>query len=128
MLTEEEVVVGTIVAQTTQPRVRKDKMAQMRGQASSLVARISRDIVGSDESNKKEILKRAWVAFRISTIDPDTFGSRSFGLIALRELLDAVKCLDADPTCTCEMETSATAADCESTPLPSTPTSLISNS
>ena len=115
MLTEEEVVVGTIVAQSTQRRVRQSKMAQMRDQVGSLVARTgrsivglkedrwetmrssneqNRDAIGSKEEDKKEIVKRAWVAFRISTIDTDAFGSRSFGLIALRELLDALKSLD----------------------------------
>lgn len=115
MLTEEEVVVGTIVAQSTQPRVRKEKIAQMRDQVASLVARTGRSIVGLkedrtetmrssreqsndamvlQEGDRKEIVKRAWVAFRISTIDADAFGSRSFGLIALRELLDALKSLD----------------------------------
>lgn len=112
MLTEEEVVVGTIVAQSTQPRARQDKMAQMRDQASLLVARILRDIVGSNGDDKKEIVKRAWVAFRVSTMRPDEFGSRSFGLIALRELFDAIKSLEENAA---ESGESTTPVDCEST-------------
>lgn len=99
MLSEEEVVVGTIVAQTNQPHMRKERMAKMRDQAGQLVARTAERMIGSDRGDRKEArreaVKRAWVAFRVSTMQPDAFGSRSFGLIAIRELVVALKELEA---------------------------------
>lgn len=95
MLSEEEVVVGTIVAQTSQPHMRKERMAKMREHSGQLVFRTAARIVGSQPDDNKEALKRAWVAFRVSTVQADAFGSRSFGLIALRELFNALRKLES---------------------------------
>ena len=96
MLTEEEVVLGTIVALSSQPRMRKDRMAKMQEQVALLVSRTIKQILASDEKSNVKVLKRAWVAFRVSTVQPKTFGSRSFGLIAMRVLFDALQNL-VDP-------------------------------
>lgn len=93
-LAEEEVVVGTIVAQSSQPRLRKESISKMGEQTGLLVNRIAQRLMGSDEENKHEAIKRSWIAYRISTIQQDAFGSRSFALIAMRELLTAVKSLE----------------------------------
>ena len=95
MLTEEEVVLGTIAAPTNQTRMRKDKMMKMQEQTSQLVSRTTTLIVGSNDKDDREALKRAWVAFRISTIRSDAFGSRSFGLVAMRLLFDLLNNLEA---------------------------------
>lgn len=94
MLTEEEAVVGTIVAPSSQPRARKENISGMHEQTSLLVSAVTSQIVGPDEKNEEETLKRAWVAFRISTIQPEAFGSRSFGYVAAREILRAVEALE----------------------------------
>lgn len=94
-LSEEEVVAGTIVAQSTQPKVRKEAMSQMREQSSILVNRIAARIVGPKEEDggKKGALTRAWLAYRLSTLRPHdhAFGFRSFGLVAMHEIFDAIK-------------------------------------
>ncbi|EKM55559.1 uncharacterized protein PHACADRAFT_256273 [Phanerochaete carnosa HHB-10118-sp] len=95
MLSEEEVVTDTIVAQTNQPHMRKERMAKMREHAGQLVARAAARMIDSERGDKKEVVKRAWVAFRVSTIQAEAFGSRSFGLLAIRELLEALKQLEA---------------------------------
>ncbi|EKM55555.1 uncharacterized protein PHACADRAFT_161565 [Phanerochaete carnosa HHB-10118-sp] len=92
-LSEEEVVAGTIVAQSSQPRVRKEAVSQMREQSSFLVSRIAARIVGPKEGDggKNEALTRAWLAYRLSTLQPHAFGFRSFGLVAMHEVFDAIK-------------------------------------
>ena len=51
--------------------------------ASSLIEGIGRDIEGG--------LRRAWLGFRLTTIRRDAFGCKSFRLIALHEIFDAIK-------------------------------------
>ncbi|KIP09625.1 hypothetical protein PHLGIDRAFT_503395 [Phlebiopsis gigantea 11061_1 CR5-6] len=94
-LTEEEVVVGTIIAQSSQPRMRQGAISEMREQGSILVNRIAIQLAGPDGDDKEEMLKRAWLAYRISTLHPDAFGSRSFGIVAMHEIFDAVKSIEA---------------------------------
>ncbi|GJE90830.1 RNA dependent RNA polymerase [Phanerochaete sordida] len=94
MLSEEEVVLGTIAAQTNQPHMRKERMAKMRDHAGQLVWRTAARMVGSEPGDRKEVVKRAWIAFRVSSMQADAFGSRSFGLIASRELLAALRELE----------------------------------
>ena len=93
-LTEEEIVAGTIIAQSSQRNMRKEVMSQMREQASILVNRIAAGIIGVDEESKVEALKRAWIAYRISTLQPSTFGSRSFSVLAMHEIFDAIKSIE----------------------------------
>lgn len=93
-LMEEEIVAGTIVAQSSQPRIRNEAMSQMREQGSILVNRIAVELAGPEEEDKFESLKRAWIAYRISTLRPDAFGFRSFGLLAMHEVFDAIKSIE----------------------------------
>ena len=94
-LTEEEIVVGTIIAQSSQPRMRQSAVSEMREQASMLVNRIAAQLAGPDEDNKEEMLKRAWLAYRVSTLRSDVFGLRSFGIMAMHEIFDAIKSIEA---------------------------------
>jgi RNA-dependent RNA polymerase len=84
-LTEEEVMVGTIVAQTSQPRKRKEVMGKMRDQSAILVNAIRGELAGDDEMPMEMWLKKAWIAWRFSMVeaDNDTFGAKSFGIIAI---------------------------------------------
>lgn len=90
MLSEVEVVVGTIVGPSSQPRMRKDKIAEVREQAALLVNEICAWIVGTAEDTDA-MLERAWMAWRMSYVQPDAFGSQSFRLIALYNIVDGVQ-------------------------------------
>ncbi|EKM55558.1 uncharacterized protein PHACADRAFT_173705 [Phanerochaete carnosa HHB-10118-sp] len=95
MLTEEEIVAGTIVAHTSQPALRKERMSQMREQISLLTEHIATRLNG-DDNNPHEVLKRAWAAYRLPTLRPESFGSKSFRFIAIHEIFDAVKRIVAE--------------------------------
>ncbi|KAI1797790.1 RdRP-domain-containing protein [Ganoderma leucocontextum] len=96
MLTEEEAVVGTIVAKCSQPRKRKDLMSQMREQTATLVSSIKAEIAGGDDVPFETSLQRAWIAYRLASMEDDTFGARSFAWIALGSIFDAIKEIEED--------------------------------
>ncbi|KAI0669992.1 RdRP-domain-containing protein [Trametes maxima] len=91
ILTEEEAVVGTIVAKCSQPRKRRDMMGQLREQTAMLVGDVRTELDGEDDMPLQESLRRAWIAFRIATIEEKYFGARSFGWAALGAVFDAIK-------------------------------------
>lgn len=95
VLKEEEIVAGTIVAVSSQPRMRQESVSEMREKASILVNRTAAQIAGPKEEDLEESLKRAWLAYRISTLRPEQFGFRSFGLVAMHEIFSAVKAIEA---------------------------------
>lgn len=94
-LTEEEVVVGTILAKCSQRRWRKDKTYRMRTHAAVLVQETQRQLINYlDRATKPEIqvgLTRAWAAWEYSLQHAAAFGANSFGLLALGVIFD---CLD----------------------------------
>ena len=94
MLTEEEVVVGTIVAKCSQPRRRKDNMSQIRDQATTLVDGVRWDISGEEGTLPEDSMRRAWITFRVAQMESDTFGARSLGWIALGEIFEAIKTIE----------------------------------
>jgi RNA-dependent RNA polymerase len=94
MLTEEEVVVGTIVAKTSQPRKRRETMARMREVTDQLVLTVREDLIGGEEANPDSSLERGWVAWRLS-VKNKYFGSKSFGWIALGVIFEAIKEIEA---------------------------------
>lgn len=94
MLTEEEAVVGTIVAKCSQPRWRRDLMSKMREKTTSLVNGTRSALVGEEEPLSVVSVERAWVAYRIALIQDDAFGARSFAWVALGALFDAIKAIE----------------------------------
>jgi RNA-dependent RNA polymerase len=94
MLTEEEAVVGTIMAKCSQPRKRKDLMSKMREQATTLVDGVRFDISGEEGTLPGKSMERAWVAFRIASMEDETFGARSFAWIAMGEIFDAIRTIE----------------------------------
>ncbi|KAJ7169576.1 RNA-directed RNA polymerase 2 [Mycena filopes] len=86
ILSQEEVVVGTIVAKTSQPRRRVELIASMREKSDYLVRGV------------KEDLQRAWLAFELAVQlaggEQQTFGALSFMWVALGAILDAIKELE----------------------------------
>ncbi|EJF66614.1 RdRP-domain-containing protein [Dichomitus squalens LYAD-421 SS1] len=96
MISEEEVVVGTIVAKCSQRRKRKDQMSQMREQTATLVDSMQCGIAGDDGVASDQSLYRAWVAYRIAIMEHNAFGARSFAWIALSSIFDAIKDIEVE--------------------------------
>ena len=91
MLTEEEAMIGTIVAKCSQPRKRKDLMAKLREQTNLLVTAIREDLMGDEDLPLEDALVRAWVTWELSAIEKDAFGAKSFGWIALGGIFEVIK-------------------------------------
>jgi len=98
MLSEEEAVVGTIVAKCSQRRRRRDAMAQLREQTSYLVKSIQDELGGGEETSQYEWLASAWAAWKVSRHLKDRFGAHSYGWIALGEVFGAIKAIEQEET------------------------------
>ncbi|KAI0793415.1 RdRP-domain-containing protein [Abortiporus biennis] len=96
MLTEEEAVIGSIVAKCSQPRKRKDTMSRLREQTNELVQGVAHQLAGEDGTLPEKSLERAWVAFRLACIEKQFFGSKSFAWIALGEIFDSIKIIEGE--------------------------------
>ncbi|KAG8806111.1 hypothetical protein FRC17_005171 [Serendipita sp. 399] len=93
-LLEEEIVAGSIVASCSQYRradsriqkLRKANIAAMRRESIDLCIMIKDAIRGvhldEDEQSEKNTLRRAWNAWKVSVACEDSFGGKSFGLLA----------------------------------------------
>jgi RNA-dependent RNA polymerase len=108
-LTEEEVVLGTILANCTQPRWRSDRAYRMRLQSETLVRDIRAHIVPGDgrslatvagaqsEERLREGLRSAWATWVWAQHHRDREYFESFSLIALWVVLDCLKHLGELP-------------------------------
>jgi RNA-dependent RNA polymerase len=95
-LSEEEAVVGTIVAKCSQKRRRRDAISQLREQTSFLVKGIRDELSGDDDSSQYDWLATAWTAWKVSRHLKDCFGAHSYGWIALGEVFDAMRAIEQD--------------------------------
>jgi len=100
MLTEEEAVVGTIVAKCSQRRRRREAIAQLREQTSYLVKSVQEVLQGDEETSQYEWLATAWAAWKVSRHLKDRFGAHSYGWIALGEVFGAIKAIEQEETST----------------------------
>jgi hypothetical protein len=86
-LQEEEIVLGTIMAPSTQERHRKEMMSSLRLNARELVNLVSSQIGEFDKNSPRSelaiILARVWTMWCLSVQNTGDFGKHSFGLIAL---------------------------------------------
>jgi RNA-dependent RNA polymerase len=96
MLSEEEAVVGTIVAKCSQRRRRRDAIAQLREQTSYLVKYVRDELSGDEDSSPYDWLATAWAAWKVSRRLKDRFGAHSYGWVALGEVFDAIKAIEQD--------------------------------
>ena len=102
-LTEEEVVLGVILAKSSQPRLRKDRMYRMRLHVETLVRDIRARIVAPPEDGQRmdedfrDGLRKAWATWGWAQHHRDKEYIESFSLIALAVALDCLKQLDAIP-------------------------------
>jgi RNA-dependent RNA polymerase len=103
-LTEEEVVLGTILANCVQPRLRSDRSERMRLHVGNLVDDIYTQIVQCEGGNKKateELLRtalpHAWSAWCWAQHHRDREYIESFSLLVLRIVFDCLKHLGGLP-------------------------------
>jgi len=96
MLSEEEAVIGTIVAKCPQRRRRKEAISQLREQTHYLVKWVRDELSGDDDTSQYDWLKTAWAAWKVSRHLKDRFGAHSYGWIALGEVFDAMKAIEQD--------------------------------
>ncbi|KAF8507372.1 RdRP-domain-containing protein [Hysterangium stoloniferum] len=94
-LSEEEVLIGTIIAKSAQARLRRDNMISMRVESGVLVQRMLKELEGSADESIKDWANRAWMAWFVSQSKKDVFGARSFGFVALRAIFEAIKALES---------------------------------
>lgn len=94
MLTEEEAAVGTIVARTSQPRLRRDAISKLRDQTSLQVKGVRNELV-SEEDKLGTKLGKAWALWRVTQGEREAMGARSLGLIALSVIFDALDELES---------------------------------
>ena len=101
-LSEEEVVLGAILAQCSQRRWKKDRMHRMREHVGPLVrsVRKGRRGLGAGEGGEEggeealSALARGWAAWDFGMRHRGTFGANSFALIGLGVVCDMLKRLD----------------------------------
>jgi RNA-dependent RNA polymerase len=103
-LMEEEVVLGTILATTTQPRWRADRAFRMRLHSGALVRDICEQIfrkVKQDEPTMEELRAGLLIAWEMwcwaQYRRDDKEFIESFSLVVLSVVLDCLKCLGALP-------------------------------
>ncbi|KAH9968903.1 RdRP-domain-containing protein [Russula dissimulans] len=93
-LSEEEAVIGTIMAKTSRRGMRKEAMSQLREQTGYLVKYVRDELSGDEGTSKREWLEGAWAAWEVSRYFKDRFGAHSYGWIALGEVFDAIKAIE----------------------------------
>ncbi|PVG04808.1 RdRP-domain-containing protein [Serendipita vermifera] len=95
-LSEEEIVAGTIVAKCSQPRMRQDLTSAMRRDATSLGTVIREEIEGSEDASEEDLLQRAWIAWKVALAAGESFGAKSFGLLALDVMFSALRKMEQE--------------------------------
>jgi RNA-dependent RNA polymerase len=95
-LSEEEAVTGTIAQKTSQPRKRKDAMAKLREQTDILVRGVREELAGDGDTPLEVLLKRAWVAWKLSVLEREVFGGQSFGWVALGAIFELIKDIEEE--------------------------------
>ncbi|TFK30601.1 RNA-directed RNA polymerase 2 [Coprinopsis marcescibilis] len=90
-LTEEEIFMGTIGQQTSQPRKRKDMMSKLREATDSLVKGIREILEGGRHDTEEDYLTRSWFAWLVSLDKGSEFGAQSFAWLTLGAVFEAIK-------------------------------------
>lgn len=92
ILSEEEIVAGTILERTSQRRRRRDMISEMRTASSALVANVRDILRGSDSDELEDWMLRSWAAYQVAR-SSDEFGRKSFGLLALGNAFEAIEAI-----------------------------------
>ncbi|CCM04578.1 uncharacterized protein FIBRA_06759 [Fibroporia radiculosa] len=93
-VSEEEVVLGVILATNAERRIKGDRTYRMREDVGQLAWQTRQELLpGNRDTVFSQVvlsgaLRRAWLAWRISRENRDIFGAGSFGLIVLGVIFD----------------------------------------
>ena len=90
-LTEEEVLVGTIIEKTNLPRRRREAMAQMREHTDYLVRHLRSQLLPAEGELLTVALRRCWAAWQLSMAERKLFGAKTFGWVALGSIFDTIR-------------------------------------
>ncbi|KAJ7225794.1 RNA-directed RNA polymerase 2 [Mycena pura] len=96
LLSEEEAVVGTIIAKSSQPRKRTELIASLREKTDLLVRGVKEELMGDDDVSWDECLERAWLSFELAIAEQKSksFGAQSFVWVTLGMVFEALKELE----------------------------------
>jgi hypothetical protein len=99
-LSEDEVIVGTITQKTSQPALRKDKIAKLKEATDHAFRKVKEALEGSDERPPKEYLGHAWRAwqFSLDEMRRGSFGAKAFWWISIGAVFDAMKLVEESGT------------------------------
>ena len=95
-LTEEEIVIGTILADCSQRQLWKDRIQRLKTHAGALVRGVEDELAGGTDGRERTresmllALRRAWEAWMFGAYHPKRFGANSFALIALSLIFDRI--------------------------------------
>lgn len=70
--------------------MRRDCISGMREEVTILAGRIRVEIEGPEDASEEETLLRAWTAWNVAVGLGETFGAKSFGLLALDVAFDTM--------------------------------------
>lgn len=97
MLREEEAVVGTIIANSPQPRKRLDHIRKLREETEVLVREVRSSLEGEGKVSSEERLSRSFHAWRLAvSARHHLFGRKSFALVALGGVFEAIREIEAE--------------------------------
>ena len=90
-LSEEEALVGTIKARTSDPRRRRYLTSKLREQTNQLVADVIDEMIGEENMPADKRMAVAFFSWELSSRKGEKFGARSFSWIALVAFFLAMK-------------------------------------
>lgn len=98
-LTEEEVLMGTILAKTSQPRKRQSHQARLRQQTEQMLKAFRLQLSGGkdgdeDQEELEDRLLKAWAAWQISVLKGTKFAAKSFGMVALFAIFECMRAIE----------------------------------
>lgn len=98
ILSEEEAVIGTIVAKCTQPRRRKECISNLREQTTQLVSDVREEFDGSETATHRDRLRFAWSAWKLAILEADrkVFGAKSFWWLCLGAIFDCIRNIEEE--------------------------------
>jgi RNA-dependent RNA polymerase len=76
--------------------MRQDLTSAMRRDSTSLCIGIREEIEGSEDASDEDILQRAWVTWKIALAYGESFGAKSFGLLALDVMFSTLRNMEQE--------------------------------
>jgi RNA-dependent RNA polymerase len=76
--------------------MRRKYIAAMDRDVATLCARIREGIEGPKETSDECTIQRAWIAWKVALIYDESFGAKSFGLLALDILFSAIRDMEVE--------------------------------